>query len=248
MLFSLIHREREKLSSHILIQRIYHIRSHECKKITPRRAVRPRNSSPTRKTYRLSSFDMRKGSEKKRSATVSDEKERSKSKTHAPIIQNAVKTPTPPHCAKDFTVATVGTISTFDAAQCWRGMKDLSTSLMLCLYRFILGKVSPKHFPPKFEFRVFSLLYQTLNKRNCANIRFKEARQAPFADTHARAHCTAVRKRIRSRSSVKRITQNERIRAAAAAPQTAPADDKPNDKRIFDRFVFICGRRRRCRE
>ena len=49
---------------------------------------------------------------------------------NAPIIQNAVKTPTPPHCANCFTFATVGTMSTFDAAQCWRGMKDLSTSLM----------------------------------------------------------------------------------------------------------------------
>ena len=73
---------------------------------------------------------------------------------NAPIIQNAVKTPTPPHCANCFTFATVGTISTFDAAQCWRGMKDLSTSLMcVCAYLirysaaflWLLKAIFPQH-------------------------------------------------------------------------------------------------------
>jgi len=57
---------------------------------------------------------------------------------NAPIIQNAVKTPTPPHCANCFTFATVGTMSTFDAAQCWRGMKDLSTSLMCVSFVYLI--------------------------------------------------------------------------------------------------------------
>lgn len=160
---------------------------------------------------------MRKGSEKKRSATVSDEKERSKSKTHAPIIQNAVKTPTPPHCAKDFTVATVGTISTFDAAQCCLGMKDLSTSLMCvkCFVSFysaaLLLRKSGKHFPQNLGFCTFCT--KTLNSFK-AVLRFEYPlvllqRSAPApSQTHTRARALLpFEKRIRSRSCVNRITQ-----------------------------------------
>lgn len=115
-----------------------------------RSAVRLQNSSPTRKTYRLLFARRRAKVFQKRdevgemfSDDASGKRERERQREiakrnvneNAPIIQNAVKTPTPPHCANCFTFATVGTISTFDAAQCWRGMKDLSTSLMcVCAY------------------------------------------------------------------------------------------------------------------
>jgi len=120
-----------------------------------RLAVRLQNSSPTRKTYRLLFARRRAKVFQKRdevgemfsddaSGKREREREREREKKiakrnvneNAPIIQNAVKTPTPPHCANCFTFATVGTMSTFDAAQCWRGMKDLSTSLMCfsCVY------------------------------------------------------------------------------------------------------------------
>ena len=49
-----------------------------------------------------------------------------------PIIQNAPKTPTPPHRASCALVATVGTRLTFVAAQCVRGTKNVfNTSLIV---------------------------------------------------------------------------------------------------------------------
>ena len=47
-----------------------------------------------------------------------------------PIIQNAVKTPTPPHCASFIADAVVGTISTFAEDQCARGMNVFNISLI----------------------------------------------------------------------------------------------------------------------
>ena len=49
-----------------------------------------------------------------------------------PIIQNAVKTPTPPHCASFIADAVVGTISTFVEDQCARGMNVFNISLIFC--------------------------------------------------------------------------------------------------------------------
>ena len=49
---------------------------------------------------------------------------------HVPIIQNAVKTPTPPHCASFIADAVVGTISTFAEDQCARGMNVFNISLI----------------------------------------------------------------------------------------------------------------------
>ena len=50
-----------------------------------------------------------------------------------PIIQNAVKTPTPPHCASFIADAVVGTISTFVEDQCARGMNVFTISLICCV-------------------------------------------------------------------------------------------------------------------
>ena len=54
---------------------------------------------------------------------------------HVPIIQNAVKTPTPPHCASFIADAVVGTISTFVEDQCARGMNVFNISLICVLFR-----------------------------------------------------------------------------------------------------------------
>ena len=51
---------------------------------------------------------------------------------HVPIIQNAVKTPIPPHCASFIADAVVGTISTFAEDQCARGMNVFNISLIFC--------------------------------------------------------------------------------------------------------------------
>ena len=54
---------------------------------------------------------------------------------HVPIIQNAVKTPTPPHCASFIADAVVGTISTFVEDQCARGMNVFNISLICVVVR-----------------------------------------------------------------------------------------------------------------
>ena len=54
---------------------------------------------------------------------------------HVPIIQNAVKTPTPPHCASFIADAVVGTISTFAEDQCARGMNVFNISLICVCWR-----------------------------------------------------------------------------------------------------------------
>tara|TARA_B100000519_G_scaffold190597_1_gene190222 strand:+ start:1215 stop:1568 length:354 start_codon:yes stop_codon:yes gene_type:complete len=51
--------------------------------------------------------------------------------TLLPIIQNAPKTPTPPHRASCAPWATVGTRFTFVAAQCVRGTNVFNTSLIV---------------------------------------------------------------------------------------------------------------------
>jgi len=158
------------------------------------------------------------GEEKVSERLFSDEKERSKNKTHhAPIIQNAVKTPTPPHWTNCLTLATVGTTSTFDAAQCCLGMKDLSTSLMCvkCFVSFYSAALllrKRKTFSSKF--RVLCFCTKTLNSFK-AVLRFRistrcssKKRASSVANTHARARTTGrSKKRIRSSGGVKRITQ-----------------------------------------
>jgi len=121
--------------------------------MTPRKpAVRSRNSSPTRTTYHLMLFKKRERERMRetfvRERTKHRERERSnppnKSRTHlarnmysnddhVPIIQNAVKTPTPPHCASFIADAVVGTISTFVEDQCARGMNVFNISLICCV-------------------------------------------------------------------------------------------------------------------
>ena len=123
--------------------------------MTPRKpAVRSRNSSPTRTTYHLMLFKKRERERMRetfvRERTKHRERERSnppnKSRTHlarnmysnddhVPIIQNAVKTPTPPHCASFIADAVVGTISTFVEDQCARGMNVFNISLICVVVR-----------------------------------------------------------------------------------------------------------------
>ena len=129
--------------------------------ITPRpKAVRSRNSSPTRTTYHLMLLLFKKREREKEWERL-NVRERTKhnkerweiqspqqklghislvtriqtmitysNDDHVPIIQNAVKTPTPPHCASFIADAVVGTISTFAEDQCARGMNVFNISLI----------------------------------------------------------------------------------------------------------------------
>ena len=124
--------------------------------MTPRKpAVRSRNSSPTRTTYHLMLFKKRERERMRETFVRERTKHREKEiqspqqkRTHhdicvyvyiqtiyVPIIQNAVKTPTPPHCASFIADAVVGTISTFVEDQCARGMNVFNISLICVVVR-----------------------------------------------------------------------------------------------------------------
>jgi len=119
--------------SHFDVQRIYSLGGS-----TKKLFAHAKDLSPVVRASKSESFSRKETRSVRCFRTTQAERERTREREiakrnvneNAPIIQNAVKTPTPPHCANCCTFATVGTMSTFDAAQCWRGMKDLSTSLM----------------------------------------------------------------------------------------------------------------------
>ena len=127
--------------------------------MTPRKpAVRSRNSSPTRTTYHLLLLllllfkkrerERMRETQCKRTNKTQREKEIQSPQQkrthlarntysnddHVPIIQNAVKTPTPPHCASFIADAVVGTISTFAEDQCARGMNVFNISLIFVVF------------------------------------------------------------------------------------------------------------------
>ena len=120
--------------------------------MTPRKpAVRSRNSSPTRTTYHLMLLFVKKRERERMRETQCERTNKTQREKeiqspqqkrthlarnvysnddHVPIIQNAVKTPTPPHCASFIADAVVGTISTFAEDQCARGMNVFNISLI----------------------------------------------------------------------------------------------------------------------
>ena len=124
--------------------------------MTPRKpAVRSRNSSPTRTTYHLMLLLFKERERERewerlnvRERTKHRERKRSNPRNkrthlarnmysnddHVPIIQNAVKTPIPPHCASFIADAVVGTISTFAEDQCARGMNVFNISLIFVVF------------------------------------------------------------------------------------------------------------------
>ena len=61
-----------------------------------------------------------------------------------PIIQNAPKTPTPPHRASCAPWATVGTRFTFVAAQCVRGTNVFNTSLIVVVVLYVPWYLVPR--------------------------------------------------------------------------------------------------------
>jgi hypothetical protein len=180
--------------SHFDVQRIYSLGGS-----TTKLFAHAKDLSPVVRASKNESFSRKEKTRSVRCFRTDDasgkrEREREKKiakrnvNENAPIIQNAVKTPTPPHCANCFTFATVGTMSTFDAAQCWRGMKDLSTSLMcfsscvylirviLCGFLSILKAIFPQHLGfqlmiqnPKHERSRFFRIQKLARTRVCSS-------------------------------------------------------------------------------